>query len=204
MNSDLHAQARTGDESALAELLRQHDPWIRREIENAIPARWRALLTADDVLQQTWLDAFLSIASVSADNDAAFATWLRRVAGNNLSDAIRALEAERRGGGVRPVEPVSGSTSGSLVEAVFGYDTHTPSREMRDKELEAALRLALQALPLEYRQAAELHDVERRPISEIASLLGRSEGAVHMLRLRAHAQLREILASNGILPPDFQ
>ena len=38
-----------------------------------------------------------------------------------------------------------------------------------------------------------LYDLEGRPIAEVAAEMGRSSGAVHMLRARAHDRLRELL-----------
>jgi RNA polymerase sigma-70 factor (ECF subfamily) len=193
----------TYDDESLERLLREHDPAIRRDIERAIPVRWRALLAADDVMQQTWLDAFLHIDSVESGEPAGFAAWLHRIAVNNLNDAIRRLEADKRGGSARPVELAGGSSCRSLVEMIFGQDSHTPSRIARENEAEAALRTALEALPHEYRQAVQLHDLEGRPIHEIAALLNRSEGAIHMLRSRAHQQLREMLMRKNAVFRDF-
>jgi DNA-directed RNA polymerase specialized sigma24 family protein len=43
-----------------------------------------------------------------------------------------------------------------------------------------------------------MFDLEGRPVQQIASALQRSEGAVYMLRARAHDRLREILGFSGV------
>ncbi|MBP7937722.1 MAG: sigma-70 family RNA polymerase sigma factor, partial [Phycisphaerae bacterium] len=48
-------------------------------------------------------------------------------------------------------------------------------------------------LPETYRRVVEQFDIEFRPPAEIARALGRSVGAVYMVRTRAHDRLREIL-----------
>ena len=40
-----------------------------------------------------------------------------------------------------------------------------------------------------------LYDLECQPPQQVAEALGRSVGAVHMLRARAHDRLRELLGS---------
>ena len=50
---------------------------------------------------------------------------------------------------------------------------------------------ALGSLPGDYEKVVRMYDLEGRPIGEVAAELGRSEGAVYMLRARAHDRLRE-------------
>jgi DNA-directed RNA polymerase specialized sigma24 family protein len=40
-----------------------------------------------------------------------------------------------------------------------------------------------------------MYDLEGRPVQEVAQALGRSPGAVYMLRARAHRRLSEIMGT---------
>ena len=57
------------------------------------------------------------------------------------------------------------------------------------------LNAALNTLPADYRTAVRLYDLEGRPVAEVAGTMGRSAGAVHMLRARAHERLRAFLGT---------
>ena len=92
---ELVARARNGDEESLALLLRAHGPEVRRSLAGLVPKRWQALLSEEDVLQQTFTDAFLEIGRFVPLGDGAFVAWLKRMARNSLHDALRMLEAQR-------------------------------------------------------------------------------------------------------------
>jgi len=194
MGSILLERAREGDEEALAELLALHVPRIRSEVQVGIPRRHQTMLSADDVVQVTCTDAFLGVAKAGAEDEPGFAAWLSRVARNNLQDAIRRLDAEKRGGKARRIDPVAPTDARTFVERLFGADTDTPSRIAMRGESASALEHALQALPSDYRSAVRYYDLEGLPIEHVARQLGRSPGAVHLLRVRAHRRLRELLA----------
>jgi len=59
--NELEERAIQGDEEALTELLERTGPVIRRDVAERIPARWRSVLSEDDVMQQTYADAFRGI-----------------------------------------------------------------------------------------------------------------------------------------------
>jgi hypothetical protein len=43
-----------------------------------------------------------------------------------------------------------------------------------------------------------MYDLEDRAIDDVTKALGRTRGAVHMLRARAHERLRELLGAESI------
>ena len=95
---DLADRAMLGDREALEELLELHGPVIRRGLVGAIDVRWRSLLSVDDVMQQTYLDAFLGIHRFVPRGVESFGAWLETLAKCNLLDAVRMLTADKRGG----------------------------------------------------------------------------------------------------------
>ena len=60
-----------------------------------------------------------------------------------------------------------------------------------------ALEGALGALPPDYEKVVRMYDLEGKPVREVAAALKRSEGAVWMLRARAHERLKEIMGEAG-------
>lgn len=82
-------QARGGDPDALATLLGRYAPELHGLVRAGIPHRWRALLTAEDILQETFTDAFVGIARFEPCGPGALRAWLRTLARNNLRDGLR-------------------------------------------------------------------------------------------------------------------
>jgi len=180
-----------GDVEALSTLLREYGPRLREQL--SIDKRWQSVLEVDDVLQVTYVEAFLKIKSFTPGGPNAFGGWLRRIAENNLRDAIRSLEAQKRPppAAARQARDADASIT-SLLDSI-GFIGATPSRDAARGELKTALDAALAALPKDYAAVIRGYDLEARPIEEVAASLGRSPGAIHMLRARAHDRLREII-----------
>ena len=183
--------AAAGDVDALSELLARLAPKLRAEID--INPTWQGLLDADDILQISFLEAFLRIDDAIFPNAAAFYGWLRRVAENNLRDAIKGLERQKRPTPARQLTTPVGDESIVQLYELLGVTSATPSRAVAKGEMKSALEQALAALPDDYAAVIRDYDIEARSISETASRLGRSAGAVHMLRARAHDRLRDLL-----------
>jgi len=190
---DFVARAIQGDLDALRSLLQRHGPSLRPVLAREIPKRWQALLSADDVLQQTYADAVVAITTLQSTREASFAAWLETTARNNLRDAIKMLEAEKRGGNCHQIHFEPGDGSVHTLWELLAQRSTTPSRVVARQEAVAALKKAIAELPDGYARVVTLYDIEQRPVGEVARIMERGEGAVFMLRNRAHERLRDIL-----------
>jgi RNA polymerase sigma factor (sigma-70 family) len=188
---ELVGRAAAGDREALAELIARHGPSVRGGL--SIPARWSALLTSEDVLQDAYAEALLHVGELAARSEEGFRAWLTAIAQNKLRDALRLLDADKRGGGRRAAEPASREESFSALGGQIEATTTTPSRHLARREMRPALERALERLPEAQSRAVRLYDLEGRAVGEVAAELGRSPGAVLMLRARAHRRLAELL-----------
>ncbi|MCI0364074.1 MAG: sigma-70 family RNA polymerase sigma factor [Phycisphaerales bacterium] len=181
-----------GDADAMTELLSEHGPEVERSL--SIAREWRSVLEPADVMQVTYLEAFLEVRRYDPDRAEPFRAWLQRIAENNLRDAIRGLQRRKRPQPAKRVEaPVAADSSWELY-AQLGVTTTTPSRYATAQERMTHLAAALEALPDDYGQVIRLYDLQGQPIAEVCRQMKRSTGAVHMLRARAHDRLRELLA----------
>ncbi|MBW3542894.1 MAG: sigma-70 family RNA polymerase sigma factor [Planctomycetes bacterium] len=188
-------RAVAGDSDALAQLLEQHGPAVRSRLQGKIDRRWQSLVSEDDVMQETYAEAFLGIARFVPRGQGSFLSWLYMLARNNLLDAVRELQTAKKGGDrVRFQAPATEDSCVDLLQNIGGSIT-SPSSAFARKEAHERLEDALRRLPRAYAQVVRLYDLEGGSAEEVAEQLGCSPGAVYMRRARAHAQLQEILES---------
>ncbi|MGE3182960.1 MAG: RNA polymerase sigma factor [Phycisphaerae bacterium] len=188
--AERYQRAIAGDIAELSELLREAAPQLRPQI--VINNKWQSVLDVEDVLQVTFVEAFLRIQSFDNVGDGAFLAWLRRIADNNLKDAIKGLERKKR---PPPTAQAIHATGDSVVDlfALLGVTTTTPSRVIAKGEMQHSLDAALNELPPDYANVIRLYDLQGLAMAEIATRMQRSPGALHMLRTRGHARLKEII-----------
>ncbi len=186
----VRAAARDGD--ALEELLRELGPAVGAGL--SIDRRWQASLDPDDVMQVTYLEVYLRIATLRSRTTEGFRGWLARIAENNLRDALRALQRDKRpdGDGRRRDARRGGTSAETLMGSLLDTDP-TAGSVAAGREAAARLRAVLERLPASYRRVVDEVDLAERPVSEVAAELNKSPGAIHMLRSRAHERLRELL-----------
>ncbi len=199
---ELLSRAVAGDRAAMCALMERHGSPLRRNLSRAIDQKWRSVLDIDDVMQVAYLEAFLRIGQFKPQSNGTFDAWLRRIAENNLRDAVKELGRQKRpqpGARLGPRGP--DDSHSSLFEYLVGT-SGTPSRHAVGNERCELLKAALGRLPPDYEQVVRLYDLEGRSISEVSTALGRSQGAVYMLRSRAHDCLRELLGSASRLLDD--
>lgn len=193
--SKLVIGASEGSTAALTELLRRHGPIVENGLY--IQEIWRSVLEPKDVMQVTYLEAFLQIKRFEPGRGVPFRAWLKHIAENNLRDAIRGLERLKQPQPRDRIKPTTRDESLAGLFDTLDADSATPSRNIGRHELLSHLDRAIRDLPERYAEVIRLYDLEGLPISEVAEKTNRSPAAVHMIRARAHDQLREIMGSVG-------
>lgn len=190
-------RAKAGDRDALIELLEALGPVVRRRIEPKIGAHLRSLIEADDIMQVTYLEAVTRLDSFTSGGAKGFLAWVTRIAENNLLDVARAADAAKR---PDPRKRIGGGDAASSMVAMveqLGMTVTTPSRVAARSEAVDALERTLSRLPEDYAKVIRLYDLEGWSAEDVGEELGRSEGAVYMLRARAHDRLRDLLGSES-------
>lgn len=195
--TQLLARVAEGDADALRKLLESHGPGLWNEIDRDIGAKYRSLIDADDVMQVTYMEAFLQADRLAARDAVGFVAWLRRIAQNNLRDAIKELERKKRPSpGARVHGPAGEDSCVALIE-LLGEASGTPSRTVAAREASEMIAALLERMPPDYARVIRLYDLEGREIAAVQCELERSAGAVHMLRARAHDCLRSLLGAES-------
>lgn len=192
---DLEQRASSGDQAALTALLERVGPTVREDFRGQIPARWQSMLSLDDLMQETYTDAFLGFSDFRPQGNDAFLRWLKTIAKHNLLNAIRDLEAEKRGGARRRIDSANLDDSFVALHEILGGTTTTPSRHAVRTEIRAAIDQAIDQLPPDHQLVVRMYDIEGHPVEDVAVAMKRSSGAVFMLRARAHRELQHLLGA---------
>lgn len=103
-----------------------------------------------------------------------FAAWLYRIAANAIADHFAKTAREQSN----------------------ERDADVPAHEIEDIERRASLYRFVDRLPAEQRRVLVMRFGEERSIREIASAIGRSEGAVKQLQWRGLQTLRARMGTN--------
>ena len=191
--SELVAQAAEGDRAAIQQLLTRHHDQLVAIIEDKVPADLQGVLAAEDVCQEAYVAVFQQIGSLRDRSASAFSSWLRAIVERKLIDAVRALRAQKRGGG-RHVGGEATDVS-SVIELLDIVAVHeqTPSRSAARRELISGVHAALAQLNDDHRTALRLHYIEGLSVAGAAERMGRSPKALVMLCNRALRQLGQAI-----------
>jgi RNA polymerase sigma-70 factor (ECF subfamily) len=189
----LIANAVEGDRVALGELLMSHYAALSRHIAFLIPARLAKIVSVDDVVQQTYVQAMRGIARFEARDGAGFLTWLRAIAANQVRDFVAAFVAGKRGG---QLTSAGASEWLSLAGSLSGR-SEPPSGPAARREMVAAIHVGMADLPDSQRQAVQLHHLGGNSVEETAARMNRSPGAIKGLLHRARQALRDAMGRSS-------
>ena len=190
-DQELVGRARSGDTDALTSLLRAHGPSVQSSLE--IDRKWRSVLDVEDVMQVTYLEAFLRIDRLTGNDVKSFVAWLDTIARNNLRDAVRALNTQKRPNPDRRVTSKQEEDSAIALLEELAVTTSTPSRKVHREEAKQFLQRAIDRLPESYQEVVRRYELEGQPAAEVAKAMGKSRGAVFMIRARARERLAQLL-----------
>ena len=111
------SDAVAGDRQALEGLLLTYHDRLETRVKRKLPAQFRGLLMAEDVLQETYVEAFRRIATFLPEGRDAFYRWLATIAEHRMLDLIKGLRAAKRGGGRRARDNFARQPAGSPASA---------------------------------------------------------------------------------------
>lgn len=149
---------------------------------------------AADMTQESFLKAWRSLDSFQGN--AAFSTWLYRLASNTCLDHLRSVKRKSQ------LSLVIEDTEGEEQTLEVPDSAPSPEEQVIELEEHSILNEALQSLDYEQRQILILRAVNGLSYTEIAQVLKLKEGTVKSRLARAREQLRKKLLQNGnIFPP---
>lgn len=132
--------------------------------------------TAEDITEEIFVKAWKAISSCKG-KEQTFSSWLYRIAHNHVIDNLRRLQKRQ-------------SIEMETVDKVGDLETEIEGRLERQELLRV-----IACLPPNQRQVIILKFIEGLDNREIEQVMGKSQGAIRILQMRALATLRQELSS---------
>lgn len=179
-------RARDRDTVALEQLLVAYYEPLRAHIARRMPPKQGVLLSADDIVQEALLQAFIQIGRLREATPRVFLAWLKALGDMSLAKCLRHQGRQKRGGNMKKIDVLQVNASGSFLNLLdeLPDDAKTASSLLARGEAIAALQVALAALPKDQRRAIQLHVLEGMTLEETAAKMERTPGAVRGLAQR--------------------
>jgi RNA polymerase sigma-70 factor (ECF subfamily) len=178
-DDEIVARVVAGETFLFELLMRRHNQRVYRTV--------RAILGADDeaedVMQQTYLNAYSHLSSFAGNSR--FSTWLTSIAVNE------ALGRRRKSG--KAALSIVKSTDDDDPILRIRSEAPDPEQQVMTSELQHLLEQEIMALPEHYRSVLMLRQVEGLSTEETAESLGVSTDVVKTRLRRARVVLRDAL-----------
>jgi RNA polymerase sigma-70 factor, ECF subfamily len=182
-------RVRAGDKQAFGLLVEKY----RRKLMRLLSRMVRDSEEIEDIAQETFIKAYRALPQFRGD--AAFYTWLYRIAVNTAKNYLAA-----RGRGMRTVSDHAMNDEDEPDERLMAQDISTPETELLSKQVAIAVNQAVDALPEELRQAITLREIEGMSYEEIAEYMACPIGTVRSRIFRAReaiaTKLRPLLGTS--------
>jgi RNA polymerase sigma-70 factor (ECF subfamily) len=154
--------------------------------------------SADDATQNTFISAYNHLKSFRGGS---FKAWLLRIVTNACYDELR----RRKRRPTVPLEPLD--DSGEEVESASWMEdpADPPETRVERKELQKAIQHCLDNLPVDFRLAVVMVDVQGMDYTEAADTMGKPIGTIKSRLARARLRLRDCLNTFAeLLPSGFR
>jgi RNA polymerase sigma-70 factor (ECF subfamily) len=176
IDADVIEACRRGDSDAFERLVNE----TKRSVYSLVYRIVGNHDDAADVTQEVYLKVWRQLRSFRGE--AAFGTWLWRVASNQAISHLR-----HRGRLAEPVEP----------ERLMAWEAPAAATPVDTGEVERALA----RLPAAYRTVLVLREMYDMPMEEVAAQMKATVGATKVRLHRARNRLAAELASDGVVVP---
>lgn len=181
-----------------ASFVERKRPQLVAYIQNNLGPALRKKLEADDILQEVVLSALGSFESFTVPGRDPF-KLLCQMAEQRIIDAHRHHVAAQKRSVDREVsidaKPAGDNAAGFLQ--LLAASMTSPSQAFSRGQKEFRLQEAIGSLPEDQRELLRLRYVEGLPTRDVASRLGKSDGAVRVLLTRTLSKLQQLLSDSG-------
>lgn len=176
--------AQQGNEEAFIQLFALGYARVRGVVSAELPIDMQRALAHEEVLQDTYLDAWAGIQKFENRGEEAFVAWLIVIAKRNILNAIKSNRALKRGGGRQPLPLIDAR------DEVSDQSRRSPSMTVAWREAGSVLNRLMDSFGSSQRELIRLHYGRGMTARQIGALLGKTPNAVSMSLRRIEAKLR--------------
>jgi RNA polymerase sigma-70 factor (ECF subfamily) len=194
----LMARAAGGDGEAGEQLLGRHRDRLRKMVAIRLDRRLAARIDPSDVVQEVMFEAAQMLPQYLTERPLPFYPWLRRLAWKRLMKLYQHHLAAQKRAATREQHGLFMLADKSAVELAgcLVAPGTSPSNRLVRKELCNRVQGALSELPEADREVLVLRFLEQLSTSEMAAVLGTTEGAVKTRQTRALDRLSRLLGGD--------
>jgi len=156
----------------------------------------RSKVSVEDVLQETFLQAYRSLSEFEDQGPDSFRRWLFSVAENRLRDMHKFHTRQKRDATREIGASVAAPGEVTILERLQG-ELRTPSSGAGSRELVGRLTQAISALPDSLREVLIMRAIEECTFQEISDRLGRRRATVQAQFVRALRSLKDELVEGS-------
>jgi RNA polymerase sigma-70 factor (ECF subfamily) len=200
--SALVERIRRGDVQALADFVTARRGPLLGYIERQLGAALRRKLEPDDIIQEVSAEAVRSLSGIDLSERDPFG-WLCQLAERRIIDAHRRFFGAQKRSAAREVPlgtPAGADASRLAIIDMLVASMTSASQAFSRNQREHLLIEALATLPEDQREALRLRYIEGMPSKEIATRLGKTDGAVRVMLTRSLNRLQSVLGPEAEPP----
>lgn len=197
MHGKAPSEATSPQRAELERVLLPHVLRVEQYLQQRIPIKLRALVSAADLTQEVLAEAFRQDSRFVPRNPEATGQWLKNLARYKLLDAIKTRLTTRRSGSHRVITATRSRSSLSVLLRTASDRCATPVQDAATKDAIRRMGEALTELPENRRIAIHMRYIEERPIYSIAQSMDTTESAVRSILAQGIRQLRQLMGKPG-------
>ena len=187
--------ASQGDVRAVDSLLVRYLPGLRAFVRLRAGPLLTTKESSADLVQSVCRDVLENMGRFRYEGEAGFKRWLYKTALRKIADRYEYYRAQKRNAAREDHRDVHSADTGDEEMLAACRSFYTPSHHAMAREELIRLERAFDQLSEEQREVIVLARMVGLSRAEIATEMGKTEGAVRTMLSRALAQLAEVLES---------
>jgi len=132
----------------------------------------------EDLLQEIFVKAYLNLNAY--DSSLKFSSWIYRISHNHVVDNFRKISSRPR---------IVASEDNDWIKIV--RDDIDLEKELADKECAEKIKMAIEKMPLKYKEVLFLRFIEEKDYEEIMDILQKPKGTVATLIARGKKMIKD-------------
>jgi RNA polymerase sigma-70 factor (ECF subfamily) len=186
--------ARVDAGPALGQLLEHYRTYLELLARVQIGRRLQGKVDADDLVQETFLEAHRHFGQFYGTTEGEFASWLRHILAARLGKLVRRyVGTQGRDVRLERELAVELDRSSRVLDQGLLAASSSPSRRAARREQSVLPAEALGGLPADYREVLVMRHLEELSFPDVSRRMGRSLDSVKNLWTRGLARLRDVL-----------